>query len=79
MRIHLLTAFATASLLALGCASDRHEPTSPDTSKETEEAVEAVGSEIEQGTESAADSVEEEVNQGAETIDEATEDEPDPD
>ena len=79
MTIKLLTAIAAASTFALGCASDRHEPGSPDTSKETEEAVEAVGSEVEEGTESAVDSVQEEVNQGAEEVEEATEDEPDDD
>lgn len=79
MTIKLLTAAFAASALALACGSDRHEPASPDTSKETEEAVEAVGSEVESGTESAVDSVQEEVNQGAEEVEEATEDEPDDD
>ncbi len=79
MKIHLLSALVTSSLLALACAGNQNEAQEPDTSKETEEAVDAVGTEVEQGAESAADSVEEGVNEGAEAVDEATEDEPAPD
>jgi hypothetical protein len=49
--------------LLLGCASDQKDPNEPDTSKETGEAVEAVGEEVE-----------EEVNQGAYAVEEATDD-----
>jgi hypothetical protein len=56
----------TTLLIALalfGCASDQKDPNEPDTSKETGEAVEAVGEEVE-----------EEVNQGADAVEDATDD-----
>jgi hypothetical protein len=66
----------TASLLAFGCAGDQKDPNEPDTSKETGEAVEAVGEEVEEGAEDTADAVEEGVNDGAEAVEDATDDDP---
>jgi hypothetical protein len=74
MKVRLLTAIGICSALALGCASERRHAEEPDTSKETEEAVEAVGTEIEQGAEDTGEAIEEGVNDAAEEVEEETED-----
>ena len=70
----LLTWMTAALTLAVAaCGGDQQEAQSPDTSKEVEEAGEAVGEDVEEGAEEAADEVQEGVNEAAEEVDEATE------
>ena len=66
----------TASMLAFGCAGDQKDPNEPDTSKETGEAVEAVGEEVEEGAKDTGQAVEEGVNEGADAVEHATDDDP---
>ena len=61
------------ALLLAACASERGQNREPNTSKETGEAVEAVGDETEQ----AADEVQEEIHQGAQSVESSTRDDDD--
>ncbi len=74
MKVSLLSAIAIGAALAWGCASDQKQTQEPNTSKETEEAVEAVGTEVEQGVEATGETVEEGVNEAAEEVEEETDD-----
>jgi hypothetical protein len=74
MKSSVLAAMGICSALAIACASDRRTANEPDTSRETEEAVEAVGTEIEQGVEDTGEAIEEGVNEAAEEIEEETDD-----